>query len=66
VPSWIDKETPLQMYTPINAIRDEDIDKMVEWEKAGTQGWKRTKKSRDFEIWKRKAYEGGPLITKVT
>uniref|UniRef100_A0A6P8J2Q7 Uncharacterized protein LOC116306425 isoform X2 n=1 Tax=Actinia tenebrosa TaxID=6105 RepID=A0A6P8J2Q7_ACTTE len=65
LPSWIDKETPLQLYTPINAIGDEDIDKLVEWEKAGTKGWKRTKKTRVFEIWTRKAYEGGPPITKA-
>lgn len=51
---------------PINALRDEDLDRLIEWEKAGNLGWKRTKKSRDFEIWKRKAHEGGPPITKVT
>jgi len=64
-PVWyggLDTESTL----PISAIRDEDLDRLVEWEKAGDLGWKRTKKSRDFEIWKRKAHEGGPPITKVT
>ena len=53
----------LHLYSPAKPIDDVEIDKLLDIEEEGFAGWKRLKKSRDVEIWRKDGQ--GPAITKV-
>ncbi|XP_032242918.1 uncharacterized protein LOC5517079 isoform X1 [Nematostella vectensis] len=54
------------LQTPLNAVSDDDIERLIAWEDEALTGWHRVKKSRDLEICRGQAVDGGPPIIKAT
>ena len=66
-PSWfggLDMSSVTHLYRPTNPISDSDIDKLLDIENEGFRGWRRIKKSRELEIWRKEGK--GPLTIKVS
>lgn len=53
------------LQSPYDAVSGEDIQQLLAWEDEMLPGWTRVKKSRDYEIYKGTAVDGGPPIIKV-
>lgn len=53
------------LQSPYDAVSGEDIQRLLAWEDDTLPGWTRMKKSRDYEIFKGTAVDGGPPIIKV-
>jgi hypothetical protein len=53
------------LQSPYDAVSGDDIERLLAWEEETLPGWTRVKKTRDYEVLKGTAVDGGPPIIKV-